>query len=177
MRAYLASARRGDDSVGDQRELFETHARRSADEVVALELRRRYLDLKVRHSSARDGRATRIRLLPFAEELAPIIRRMNPKDRRMITTRVTSPFGFESTAAEVIAGIELQGRRALVTGAASGIGVETARALASAGAETVVAARDLAAAERTAADIRTTTGNPAVWWPCSTCSTAAPSTS
>ena len=80
----------------------------------------------------------------------------------MATTRVTSPFGFESTAAEVIAGIDLQGRRALVTGAASGIGVETARALASAGAETVVAARDLAAAERTAADIRTTTGNPAV---------------
>jgi NAD(P)-dependent dehydrogenase (short-subunit alcohol dehydrogenase family) len=80
----------------------------------------------------------------------------------MITTRVTSPFGFESTAAEVIAGIDLHGRRALVTGAASGIGVETARALASAGAETIIAARDLAAAERTAADIRATTGNPAV---------------
>src|SRR5271170_3895514 len=80
----------------------------------------------------------------------------------MITTRVTSPFGFESTAAEVIAGIDLHDRRALVTGAASGIGVETARALASAGAETVIAARDLAAAERTAADIRATTGNPAV---------------
>jgi NAD(P)-dependent dehydrogenase (short-subunit alcohol dehydrogenase family) len=77
----------------------------------------------------------------------------------MITTRVTSPFGFESTAAEVIAGIDLRGRRALVTGAASGIGVETARALASAGAETVIAARDLAAAERAAADIRATTGN------------------
>jgi NAD(P)-dependent dehydrogenase (short-subunit alcohol dehydrogenase family) len=80
----------------------------------------------------------------------------------MTATRVTSPFGFESTAAEVIAGIDLHGRRALVTGAASGIGVETARALASAGAETVIAARDLAAAERTAADIRATTGNPAV---------------
>ena len=80
----------------------------------------------------------------------------------MITARVTSPFGFESTAAEVIAGIDLHDRRALVTGAASGIGVETARALASAGAETVIAARDLAAAERTAADIRATTGNPAV---------------
>jgi NAD(P)-dependent dehydrogenase (short-subunit alcohol dehydrogenase family) len=78
------------------------------------------------------------------------------------TTRVTSPFGFESTAAEVIAGIDLHGRRALVTGAASGIGVETARALASAGAETVIAARDLAAAERTAAGIRAATANPAV---------------
>ena len=61
----------------------------------------------------------------------------------MITARVTSPFGFESTAAEVIAGIDLHDRQALVTGAASGIGVETARALASAGAETVIAARDL----------------------------------
>ena len=80
----------------------------------------------------------------------------------MITARVTSPFGFESTAAEVIAGIDLHDRQALVTGAASGIGVETARALASAGAKTVIAARDLAAAERAAADIRATTGNPAV---------------
>jgi NAD(P)-dependent dehydrogenase (short-subunit alcohol dehydrogenase family) len=80
----------------------------------------------------------------------------------VITARVTSPFGFESTAAEVIAGIDLHDRQALVTGAASGIGVETARALASAGAKTVIAARDLPAAERTAADIRATTGNPAV---------------
>src|ERR1700735_4376205 len=80
----------------------------------------------------------------------------------MTTTRVTSPFGFESTAAEVIAGIDLHGRRALVTGAASGIGVDTARALASAGGETVIAARDLAAAERTAVGIRSATGNPAV---------------
>jgi NAD(P)-dependent dehydrogenase (short-subunit alcohol dehydrogenase family) len=80
----------------------------------------------------------------------------------MITTRVTSPFGFESTAAEVIADIDLHGRRALVTGAASGIGTETARALALAGAETIIAARDLTAAERAAADIRATTGNPAV---------------
>jgi NAD(P)-dependent dehydrogenase (short-subunit alcohol dehydrogenase family) len=80
----------------------------------------------------------------------------------MTATRITSPFGFSSTAAEVISGIDLHGRRALVTGAASGIGVETARALASAGAETVIAARDLAAAERVAADIRTSTGNQAV---------------
>ena len=48
MRAYLASARRGDEAAGEQRELFETHARRLADEVAELELRRRYLDLKVR---------------------------------------------------------------------------------------------------------------------------------
>jgi NAD(P)-dependent dehydrogenase (short-subunit alcohol dehydrogenase family) len=80
----------------------------------------------------------------------------------MSRARVTSPFDFSSTAEEVVAGLDLHGRRALVTGAASGIGVETARALASAGAETVVAARDLAAAERVAADIRASTGNQAV---------------
>jgi NAD(P)-dependent dehydrogenase (short-subunit alcohol dehydrogenase family) len=80
----------------------------------------------------------------------------------MTVTRITSPFDFASTAADVVAGIDLHGRRALVTGAASGIGVETARALASAGAETFLAARNLTAAERTAEDIRATTGNPSV---------------
>jgi NAD(P)-dependent dehydrogenase (short-subunit alcohol dehydrogenase family) len=79
-----------------------------------------------------------------------------------MTHRVTSPFGFESTAMDVIAGIDLHGRRALVTGAASGIGVETARALAAAGAATMIAARDLAAAGRVADDIRAGTGNPDV---------------
>jgi NAD(P)-dependent dehydrogenase (short-subunit alcohol dehydrogenase family) len=77
-------------------------------------------------------------------------------------TRITSPFGFSSTAADVITGIDLRGRTALVTGAASGIGVETARALAGAGARTVIAARDVAAADRVAVDIRAGTGNPAV---------------
>jgi NAD(P)-dependent dehydrogenase (short-subunit alcohol dehydrogenase family) len=80
----------------------------------------------------------------------------------MKITPITSPFGFSSTAADVIAGVDLRGRRALVTGAASGIGVETARALASAGAETLIAARDTDAGERVAADIRTSTGNQAV---------------
>src|ERR1700689_2292094 len=40
MRAYLARARRGDEAAGEQWELFETHARRVADAVAALELRR-----------------------------------------------------------------------------------------------------------------------------------------
>jgi hypothetical protein len=43
---------------------------------------------------------------------------------------IVTPFGFQSTAAEVLAEIDLSGKRAIVTGAASGIGVETARALA-----------------------------------------------
>jgi NAD(P)-dependent dehydrogenase (short-subunit alcohol dehydrogenase family) len=76
--------------------------------------------------------------------------------------RVTTPFGFRTTAAEVAAGIGLSGRRAIVSGAASGIGVETARALAGMGAEVTLAVRDLAAGRRVAADIMATTHNNAV---------------
>ncbi|MEO7998229.1 MAG: SDR family NAD(P)-dependent oxidoreductase [Gemmatimonadaceae bacterium] len=73
--------------------------------------------------------------------------------------RITTPFGVTSTAAEVIAGIDLTGKRAIVTGGASGIGVETARALASAGAEVILAVRDVQVGERVADEITTSTGN------------------
>ena len=46
-----------------------------------------------------------------------------------MTTRVITPFGAESTAAEVAAEVDLAGKRMIVTGGASGIGIETARAL------------------------------------------------
>src|SRR5689334_7025343 len=72
---------------------------------------------------------------------------------------VTTPFSRESTAAEVIEGIDLSGKRAIVTGGASGIGVETARALAGAGAEVTIAVRDLEAGRRAAEDITGTTGD------------------
>lgn len=72
------------------------------------------------------------------------------------------PFGAESTALEVIDGIDLHSRTAVVTGAGSGIGVETARALAAAGAAVTLAVRDIAAGNRVAADIRASTGNDAV---------------
>ncbi len=75
---------------------------------------------------------------------------------------ITTRFGFDSTAAEVIAGIDLSGRRAIVTGASSGIGIETARALADAGAEVTLAVRDPAAGDRSAANIAITTYNTAV---------------
>jgi NAD(P)-dependent dehydrogenase (short-subunit alcohol dehydrogenase family) len=75
---------------------------------------------------------------------------------------ITTPFGFDSTAAEVVAGIDLGGSRAIVTGGSSGIGVETARALAAAGAEVTLAVRDPEAGARTAADITATTGSAAV---------------
>ena len=68
-------------------------------------------------------------------------------------TLITTPFAFESTAAEVVAGIDLTGKRAIVTGGASGIGIETARALDGAGADVTLAVRDIAAGERVAAEI------------------------
>jgi NAD(P)-dependent dehydrogenase (short-subunit alcohol dehydrogenase family) len=79
-----------------------------------------------------------------------------------MTSRITTPFGFGSTAAEVVDGTDLTGRRIIVTGGASGIGIETARALAGAGAEVTLAVRDTAAGERTAEDITASTGNKAV---------------
>lgn len=75
---------------------------------------------------------------------------------------ITTPFGFDSTAADVIAGIDLSRKRAIVTGSSSGIGIETARALASAGADITLAVRNTAAGAETAADITLTTGNMAI---------------
>jgi NAD(P)-dependent dehydrogenase (short-subunit alcohol dehydrogenase family) len=65
------------------------------------------------------------------------------------------PFSASSTAADVIAAVDLRGKRAIVTGASSGIGVETARALAHAGAELTLAVRDMEAGTTVARDIGT----------------------
>ena len=56
-------------------------------------------------------------------------------------------FGAASTTDEVLAGIDLKGKRVLVTGVSAGLGVETARALAGHGAHVIGAARDLRKAE------------------------------
>lgn len=77
-------------------------------------------------------------------------------------TLITTPCGFDSTAAEVVADIDLGGKRAIVTGSSSGIGIETARAFAGAGADVTLAVRDFAAGARTAAEITATTDNRAV---------------
>ena len=61
---------------------------------------------------------------------------------------MTAVFGATSTTDEVLAGVNLSGKRVLVTGVSAGIGVETARALAAHGAQVVGAARDLAKAKR-----------------------------
>jgi NAD(P)-dependent dehydrogenase (short-subunit alcohol dehydrogenase family) len=63
-------------------------------------------------------------------------------------------FGATSTTEDVLAGVNLQGKRILVTGVSAGIGVETARALAAHGAQVVGAARDLAKAEAATAQVR-----------------------
>jgi NAD(P)-dependent dehydrogenase (short-subunit alcohol dehydrogenase family) len=73
--------------------------------------------------------------------------------------RIITAFGAESTAREVVEGIDLTGRRAIITGGASGIGVETARALAGAGAEVTLSVRNVDAGGRVAADITATAAN------------------
>ncbi len=67
---------------------------------------------------------------------------------------MSAVFGAHSTTEEVLAGIDLTGKRALVTGTSAGIGVETARALAAHGAHVIGAVRDIAKGERAAAAIR-----------------------
>ena len=67
-------------------------------------------------------------------------------------TRITSAFGARTTALEAIKGITLTGRNAIVTGGASGLGLETSRALASAGAALMLAVRNLAQGQA-AADV------------------------
>ncbi|MGR6321244.1 SDR family NAD(P)-dependent oxidoreductase [Micromonospora soli] len=77
----------------------------------------------------------------------------------MTTSTVSTPFSAQTTAMEVVRDIDLTGRRAVVTGGASGIGVETARALAAAGADVTLAVRNMEAGQRAATDITGTTGN------------------
>ena len=75
-----------------------------------------------------------------------------------MTDRITSPFGARSTARDVVKGHDLSGQTMIVTGGASGLGVETARALAEAGADVTIAVRNAEAGAIAAADINTTAG-------------------
>lgn len=74
-------------------------------------------------------------------------------------TLIKTNFGFHSTADDVISGIALTGKRAIVTGGASGIGIETVKTLAKAGAEVTIAARNVDAGKKVANEITAITGN------------------
>ena len=69
-------------------------------------------------------------------------------------TRITSRFGARSSALEVVAGLALAGRNAVVTGGASGLGLETSRALAAGGASVTLAVRNLEQGEAAAVGLR-----------------------
>ena len=71
---------------------------------------------------------------------------------------MTGQFGAQSTTDDVLAGIDLTGKRFLITGVSAGLGVETARSLVARGADVVGAARDLDKAERATADVRAAAG-------------------
>src|SRR6202158_2605898 len=71
----------------------------------------------------------------------------------------TTEYGPTTTAAEIVENVDLHGRRAIVTGASSGIGLETARALASAGADVTLAVRNTDAGATAAAEMVASTRN------------------
>ncbi len=77
----------------------------------------------------------------------------------MKETVMAKVFGATSTTEDVLEGVELRGKRVLVTGVSAGLGVETARALAAHGAEVVGAVRDLAKAERATDEVRADAAN------------------
>ena len=67
---------------------------------------------------------------------------------------MASVFGATTTTEEVLSGVNLQGKRILVTGVSAGLGVETARSLTAHGAHVVGAARDLTKAETATTQVR-----------------------
>ena len=72
----------------------------------------------------------------------------------MTNTLETASFGATSTTDDVLSGVNLNGKRILVTGVSAGLGVETARSLAAHGAQVVGAARDLNKAKAATEQVR-----------------------
>jgi NAD(P)-dependent dehydrogenase (short-subunit alcohol dehydrogenase family) len=69
---------------------------------------------------------------------------------------MAAKFGAKSTTEDVLAGVDLKGKRILVTGVSAGLGVETARALVARGADVVGTARDLEKAKRATSEVSKT---------------------
>jgi len=78
----------------------------------------------------------------------------------MTTDKSALTYDWTTTAEDVIAGIDLAGRRAVVTGGSSGIGAETARVLAQAGAEVTLAVRNPVAGQAVADEVEKEIGRP-----------------
>src|SRR5437868_5663943 len=94
------------------------------------------------------GSRTRYPVLDFERALGPSVCCMLTPQQP-----IGSGFGFESTADDVLEGIDLTGKLAIVTGGYSGIGIETTRALVSHGARVVVPARRVDTARSAVGDI------------------------
>jgi len=75
-----------------------------------------------------------------------------------MTKILEATFGATSTTDEVLSGVNLNGKRILITGVSAGIGVETARSLAAHGAQVVGAARDLNKAKAATEQVRKDAG-------------------
>ena len=75
---------------------------------------------------------------------------------------IASPFDARTQAGDVVRGVDLRGKTAIVTGASSGLGVETVRALASVGARVIMPVRSREAGEKAAAELRAATKNEAI---------------
>ena len=75
-----------------------------------------------------------------------------------------SSFGFSSTTDDVLEGVDLSGTLAVVTGASTGLGEETTRALAAHGARVVMAVRDPERGEAAAGRIRASVGDDGRRW-------------
>jgi len=78
----------------------------------------------------------------------------NKRTELLQESKMANAFGATSTTEDVLSGVNLGGKRILVTGASAGLGVETTRALAAHGAHVVGAARDLAKAHSATAQVR-----------------------
>src|ERR1700683_3814956 len=76
------------------------------------------------------------------------------KEAEMTNILETISFGATSTTDDVLSGVNLKGKRILVTGVSAGLGVETARSLAAHGAQVVCAARDLKKAKAATEQVR-----------------------